>query len=70
MGPRSFGLKADQQVKLDAGSRRMIYILGPAGTPQPIEVVTGESDGRFTAVESERLKPGMKILTGLQAPAP
>jgi HlyD family secretion protein len=69
MGPRSFGLKADQQAKLGAGSRRTIYVLGPAGTPEPIEVVTRESDGRYTAVESAKLRPGMKIITGMQAPA-
>lgn len=69
-GPKSFGLKEDQQVKVGAGSQRTIYVLGATGTPEPVAVVTRDTDGRFTAVESNRLKPGMKVVTGMQAPAP
>ena len=45
-------------------------MLGPSSAPEPVTVITGESDGRYTAVESDRLKPGTKVITGMQAPAP
>ena len=37
------------------------------GTLKAIEVVTGQSDGRLTAVTSRDLKPGMKVVTGVRA---
>jgi HlyD family secretion protein len=70
LGPQSFGLKADQQVKVGVGSRRTIHVLGATGTPEAVTVTTGDSDGRYTAVQSDRLKPGVKVITGMQAPAP
>lgn len=59
----------DEQVTIGRGSRQTVYILGEDGQPQPIEVTTGASDGRRTAVRGEGLKPGMKVITGrLAAP--
>ena len=40
------------------------------GTLKAIEVVTGQSDGRLTAVTSRELKPGMKVVTGIKADQP
>ncbi len=37
------------------------------GDLQEIEVVTGQSDGRFTVVTSEELEPGMEVVTGIRA---
>ena len=60
---------AQQERKIGAGSRQTIYIVGSNGQPQPIQVVTGASDGRNTAVQSKDLKPGMEVITGLRASA-
>ena len=46
------------------GSRQTIYVVGQNGEPQPIEVTTGASDGRRTAVRGEGLRPGMEVITG------
>ena len=60
---------AQQERKIGAGSRQTIYIVGSNGQPQPIQVVTGASDGRNTAVQSKDLKPGMEVITGQRASA-
>jgi HlyD family secretion protein len=67
--PRLRGSSAEQERKIGAGSRQTVYVLGDDGKPAPIEVVTGASDGRSTAVRSRELKPGMKVITGQQAEA-
>ena len=58
---------AEQERKIGAGSRQTIYIVGSNGQPQPIQVVTGASDGRNTAVQSKDLKPVMEVITGQRA---
>ena len=60
---------AEQERKIGAGSRQTIYVVGSNGQPQPIQVITGASDGRNTAVQSKDLKPGMEVITGLRASA-
>ena len=60
---------AQQERKIGAGSRQTIYIVGSNGQPQPIQVVTGASDGRNTAVQSKDLQPGMEVITGQRASA-
>lgn len=60
---------AEQERKIGAGSRQTIYIVGSNGQPQPIQVITGASDGRNTAVQSKDLKPGMEVITGQRASA-
>jgi len=63
-----FGPSAGEQQKtIGAGSKQTIYVLGEDGTPQPIEVTTGASDGRRTQVSGEKLKPGMKVIVGVRA---
>src|SRR3546814_525754 len=59
----------DEQVTIGRGSRQTVYVVGENGQPQPIEVTTGASDGRRTAVRGEGLKPGMEVITGRLAAA-
>jgi hypothetical protein len=40
-----------------------------AGKPSRVAVLTGISDGAFTEVESETLKPGDAVITGLELAA-
>lgn len=57
----------EQQSGIGAGSRQQVQVLQEDGTLRAIVVVTGQSDGRRTAVRSADLKPGMKVVTGVRA---
>ncbi len=57
----------DQQKAIGRGSKQTVYVVGSDGKPQKVEVVTGPSDGSRTAVTSTQLKPGMKLIVGVQA---
>ena len=61
--------KQKQQATIGVGSRQQVHVLQADGTLRKIDVVTGESDGRMTAVRSAALKPGMKVVTGIKAAA-
>jgi HlyD family secretion protein len=64
------GLKEEEQkATIGVGSRQQIYILKDDGTLEKIDVTVGQSDGRLTAVSSSKLKPGMKVVTGVKAKA-
>jgi len=67
--PGSSNARVKQERGIGVGSRQTVYVLGTDGKPRAIAVVTGMSDGRFTAVTSRDLKPGMKVLTGRKAAA-
>ncbi len=68
LGGDDFGLEREKErATIGRGSRQNVYILKDDGTLQPIEVVTGQSDGRFTVVTSRELKPGMKVVTSVKA---
>ena len=56
-----------QQASIGEGSRQQVQALQADGSLRAIEVVTGRSDGRQTAVRSKELKPGMKVVTGVKA---
>lgn len=58
-----------QQATIGEGSRQQVQVLQADGSLRAIEVVTGRSDGRMTAVRSGDLKPGMKVVTGVKAEA-
>ena len=47
------------------GSRQQIYVVGDNDGLDPVEVVTGPSDGRMTVITSDALKPGMRVVTGV-----
>jgi len=55
------------QATIGVGSRQRVHVLQDDGTLKAIEVVTGQSDGRLTAVTSRELKQGMKVVTGVRA---
>lgn len=66
-GMRPFGGNQDQQKGIGEGSRQTIYVLGNEGTPEPVQVVTGASDGSRTEVRSDALKPGMQVIVGIRS---
>ena len=47
-----------------ASGRQTIYIKSADGTPQPIQIVTGQTNGTMTEVLSGALKPSMEVITG------
>lgn len=61
--------KEEQRATIGAGSRQRVWVLEGDGKLKPIDVVTGQSDGRLTAVTSKQLRAGMKVVTGKAATA-
>lgn len=57
-----------QQRTIGVGSQQTVYVLEDDNSLRPVDVVTGRTDGRVTAVSGE-LKPGMKVVTGVKAAA-
>jgi HlyD family secretion protein len=68
MGGEDFGLEREEvRATIGRGSRQTVYVLKDDGELEEIEVITGQSDGRFTVVTSDELKPGMKVVTSVKA---
>ncbi len=44
--------------------QNVLWILGPQGIPESVPVQIGISDGSFTQVISDKIKPGDKVITG------
>lgn len=59
----------EQEATIGAGSKQTVYVLQDNGKLKAISVMTGQSNGRLTAVTSSELKPGMKVVTGVKAQA-
>jgi HlyD family secretion protein len=55
-----------QQPQQQRGARRQgaVYILDDKGTPQPIKVQTGITDGTTTEISGSGIKEGMQVITG------
>ena len=62
--------RSGPEATIGVGSRQRVHVLQADGTLKAVEVVTGQSDGRLTAVTSRELKPGMKVVTGIKANTP
>lgn len=68
-GGAGFGLEREEaRATIGRGSRQTVHVLQDDGTLRPVEVVTGQTDGRYTAVTSDELRPGMKVVTSVRAP--
>jgi HlyD family secretion protein len=59
----------EQKATIGVGSKQQVYVLKADGTLEKYAVVVGPSDGRLTLVTSTKLKPGMKVVTGIKAKA-
>jgi HlyD family secretion protein len=62
-GPRRGG-GAQRSVTMARGAVQTLYVVGQDGTPSPVQVTTGDSDGTQTEILSGDLKPDMKVITG------
>ncbi len=68
LGNDDFGLEREKErATIGRGSRQNVYVLQDDGTLKQVEVVTGQSDGRYTVVTSRELKPGMQVVTSVKA---
>ena len=59
--------QGEQQATIGVGSRQRVWVLQDDGTLDAVEVITGESDGRLTAVRSAELEAGMEVVTARRA---
>ncbi len=46
------------------GGQQTVYVRNTDGTPRPIRVTTGDTDGTRTQVTGDGLTPGMQVITG------
>ncbi|MBH5322018.1 efflux RND transporter periplasmic adaptor subunit [Aurantiacibacter sediminis] len=63
-GNPNFGLEENDDASIGVGSRQTVYVVEEDGSLRSIELVTGQSDGRFTVVNSDELEAGMEVVTG------
>jgi HlyD family secretion protein len=67
--PRADGTQVTQETEIGVGSRQTIYVLDDDDKLRKITVVTGQSNGRQTAVTGKELKVGQRVVTGQKAKA-
>lgn len=63
-GPRRGAAGADKGVTIKRGGTQTVYVDDGSGTPKPIDITTGETNGTMTEVIGGALKPGDKVITG------
>lgn len=69
-GPRrAGGTQITQETGIGVGSRQTIYVLDDDDKLRKVTVVTGQSDGRQTAVTGKDIKVGQRVVTGQKAKA-
>jgi HlyD family secretion protein len=64
MGPPRRARAGERSATVGRGAAQTVYVKGEDGTPRPIQVTTGDTDGTQTEVLSGGLKPGMEVITG------
>lgn len=62
--PRAGGAGSGKGETVKRGGSQTVYVADANGTPQPVEITTGESNGTMTEVIGGELKPGDKVITG------
>tara|TARA_R110000772_G_scaffold52228_14_gene119809 strand:+ start:72 stop:1385 length:1314 start_codon:yes stop_codon:yes gene_type:complete len=67
--PRANGTQVTQETQIGVGSRQTVYILGDDNKLRKIILITGQSDGRQTAVTGKDIKVGQRIVIGQKAKA-
>ena len=56
--------RAARTATVQRGATQTVYVRGADGKPQPIQIVTGDTNGSMTEVLSGGLKPDMQVITG------
>ncbi|WP_341208225.1 efflux RND transporter periplasmic adaptor subunit [uncultured Sphingomonas sp.] len=55
---------AQRSATLGRGATQTVYVKGADGTPQPVQVTTGDTNGTLTEVTAGALQPGQQVITG------
>ncbi len=58
------GNRGNREVAIGRGSRQTVYVLAADGTPQPVRVTVGETNGSETEVTGSGLREGQEVITG------
>jgi HlyD family secretion protein len=56
--------RPERTATLGRGATQTVYVKGQDGTPQPVQITTGDTNGSMTEVLGGGLKPGMQVITG------
>jgi HlyD family secretion protein len=56
--------RPERTATLGRGATQTVYVKGADGTPQPVQIVTGDTNGTVTEVIGGDLKPGAEVITG------
>ncbi len=56
--------RPERTAKLGRGAQQTVYVKGADGTPQAVQITTGDTNGTVTEVLSGNLKPGQDVITG------
>ena len=56
--------RPERTATLGRGATQTVYVKGADGQPQPVQVVTGDTNGNVTEVIGGNLKPGQEVITG------
>jgi HlyD family secretion protein len=56
--------RPERTATLGRGATQTVYVKGADGTPQPVRITTGDSNGSMTEVLGGDLKPGAQVITG------
>ena len=62
--PRRGGGGAERTATLGRGAQQTVYVKGADGTPQAVQITTGDTNGTMTEVLSGNLQPGAQVITG------
>jgi len=62
-GRRGMGNRPARGATIGRGSRQTVYVLGADGTPSPVSVVVGETNGAETEITGGDLREGMEVIT-------
>ncbi|MFA6123758.1 MAG: efflux RND transporter periplasmic adaptor subunit [Sphingomonas sp.] len=62
--PKRGGAGTGKGETVKRGGSQTVYVADASGTPQPVQITTGESNGTMTEVIGGALKPGDKVITG------
>ena len=62
-GGRGGGRGGGREVSIGRGSRQTVYVLGADGSPRPVQITVGESNGSVTEVTGGDLREGQEVIT-------
>lgn len=59
--------RPERSATVARGATQTLYVKGASGQPQPVQVVTGDTDGTQTQILSGNIRAGAEVITGQKA---